>query len=140
MTDQNKEGAMAHNFHELKVWSRSMDFVTEIYALTKSFPREEGYGLTSQTRRAATSIALNIAEGSGGSSNTEFIRFLEMARRSVYEVITALEIAQRLAYCKENQIASLRQEANEIAAMITGLVKRLREQVKDNRRQTTDNR
>ena len=118
---------MAHNFHELKVWSRSMDFVTQVYKLTKSFPREEGYGLTSQTRRAATSIALNIAEGSGGSSNAEFIRFLEMARRSVYEVITAFEIAKRLAYCKEDQIASLRQEANEIAAMITGLVKRLGE-------------
>ncbi len=83
------------------------------------------YGLTSQTRRAATSEALNIAEGSGGSSNAEFIRFLEMARRSVYEVITALEIARRLKYCKENPIAPLSQEANEIAAMLTGLIKRL---------------
>ncbi len=116
---------MAHNFHELKVWSRSMDFVTEIYALTQNFPKEEMYGLTSQTRRAATSVALNIAEGSGGSSNAEFIRFLEMARRSVYEVITALEIAQRLKYCKEDQVAPPNQEANEIAAMISGLIKRL---------------
>jgi four helix bundle protein len=65
----------------------------------QEFSKDELYGLMSQTRRAATSIALNIAEGSGGSSNAEFIRFLEMARRSVYEVITALEIAQRLGYC-----------------------------------------
>lgn len=116
---------MAHNFHELKVWSRAMDFVTAIYALTQSFPKDEMYGLTSQLRRAATSIALNIAEGSGGSSNAEFIRFLEMARRSAYEVITALEIALRLRYSKEEPVASLNQEANEIAAMISGLIKRL---------------
>jgi four helix bundle protein len=73
-----------------------MEYVTAIYTSTKTYPKDELYGLTSQTRRAATSIALNIAEGSGGSSNAEFIRFLEMARRSFYEVLTALEIAQRL--------------------------------------------
>jgi four helix bundle protein len=118
---------MGHNFRELKVWARAMDFVTEIYALTQVFPREEIYGLTSQLRRAAISIALNIAEGSGGSSNAEFIRFLEMARRSVYEVITALEIAQRLKFCKEQQVTPLSKEANEIAAMISGLIKRLKD-------------
>jgi len=121
---------MGHNFRELKVWARAMDFVTEIYTLTRAFPKEEIYGLTSQLRRAATSIALNIAEGSGASSNAEFIRFLEMARRSVYEVITALEIAQRLKYCKEEQVAPLTKEANEIAAMLSGLIKRLSEDQK----------
>ena len=118
---------MAHNFRELKVWSRAMEYVTRIYELTKTYPKDELYGLISQTRRAATSVALNIAEGSGGSSNAEFIRFLEMARRSVYEVITALEIAQRLNYCKPPQITPLSEEANEIAAMLTGLIKRLRD-------------
>ncbi|MEW5717545.1 MAG: four helix bundle protein [Chloroflexota bacterium] len=116
---------MRHNFHELKVWAKAMDFVTEIYQLTQIFPKEELYGLTSQTRRAATPIALNIAEGSGGSSNAEFIRFLEMARRSVYEVITALEIALRLKYCKQLQVSRLTDAANEIAAMLTGLINRL---------------
>ena len=118
---------MAHNFRELKVWARAMEYVTAIYTLTKTYPKDELYGLTSQTRRAATSVALNIAEGSGGSSNAEFIRFLEMARRSVYEVITALEIAQRLGYCKSEQIAPLAKEADEIAAMISGLIKKLGE-------------
>jgi four helix bundle protein len=117
---------MGHNFRELKVWERAMNFVTEIYRLTRTFSKDELYGLTSQTRRAATSVALNIAEGSGASSNAEFIRFLEMARRSVYEVIAALEIAQRLGYCQNAQIAPLQKEADEIAAMLSGLIKRLR--------------
>lgn len=116
---------MAHNFRELKVWTRAIEFVVQIYALTRTFPRDEMYGLTSQLRRAATSIALNIAEGSGASSNIEFVRFLEMARRSAYEVITGLEVARRLNYCKEEQALKLGQEANEIAAMISGLIKRL---------------
>ena len=116
---------MSHNFRELKVWARAMGFVVEIYAFTQAFPREELYGLTSQVRCAATSVALNIAEGSGGSSNTEFIRFLEMARRSVYEVITALEIAHRLKFCKEQQVLPFGKEADEIAAMLSGLIKRL---------------
>ena len=117
---------MAHNFHNLKVWSRSMDFVTQLYKLTQLFPKEEIYGLTSQIRRAGTSVPLNIAEGSGASSNVEFIRFLEIAQRSVYEVITALEIALRLGYCSPNQQVELAKEADEIAAMIAGLIKSLR--------------
>lgn len=116
---------MAHNFRELKVWTRAIEFVMQIYALTGTFPRDELYGLTSQLRRAATSIALIIAEGSGASSNIEFIRFLETARRSAYEVITGLEVASRLSYCKEKQASRLSQEANEITAMISGLIKRL---------------
>jgi four helix bundle protein len=116
---------MKHNFRDLKVWARAMDFVTEIYRLTQTFPKEELYGLTSQARRAATSIALNIAEGSGASSNAEFIRFLEMARRSDYEVMTSLEIAVRLGYCTQPMISQMAGEANEIAAMLTGLVKRI---------------
>ena len=116
---------MKHNFHELKVWSKAMDFVAEVYQLTRVFPKDELYGLTSQVRRAATSIALNIAEGSGGSSNAEFIRFLEMARRSVYEVVTALEIALRLEYCEQAPFMHLTDDANEIAAMLTGLMHRL---------------
>ena len=116
---------MVHNFRELKVWSRSIEFVTRIYALAQSFPKEETYGLVSQIRRAATSVSLNIAEGSGASSNIEFIRFLEMARRSVYEVMTALEIALRLGYCQAKQRDELNQEADEIAAMISGLIKSL---------------
>jgi four helix bundle protein len=88
-----------HNFRKLKVYQRAIEFAIEIYKLSKTFPREELYGLTSQIRRAATSISLKIAEGSGNNSEKEFRRFLEIALRSDYEVMTCLEIALRLNYC-----------------------------------------
>ena len=88
-----------HKFRELKVWQRAMDFVTGIYRVSARFPHPEQSGLTSQIRRAALSIPLNIAEGAGADSDAEFRRFLSYALRSTYEVMTALEIAQRLGYC-----------------------------------------
>ena len=88
-----------HTFRKLKVWRRAMDFVVDIYQVSAGFPRSEQFGLTSQVRRAATSIPLNVAEGAGCSSNPEFRRFLGYAQRSAYEVMTGLEIARRLGYC-----------------------------------------
>jgi len=78
-------------------------------------------------RDAAGSVMHNIAEGFDSGTRAEFIRFLEIARRSVYEVLTALEIAQRLGYCRSEQVALLVKEADEIAAMISGLIKKLGE-------------
>ena len=97
----------------------------EIYKFSKIFPKEELYGLTSQIRRAVTSISLNIAEGSGSNSEKEFSRFLEIALRSDYEVMTCLEIALRLNYCERKDYDGLMIEADEIAAMITGFSKSL---------------
>jgi four helix bundle protein len=88
-----------HKFRELKVWQRAMDFAMEVYRLSADFPKAEQFGLTSQIRRATTSIALNIAEGAGSGSDLEFQRFLGYALRSTYEVMAALEIGQRLGYC-----------------------------------------
>jgi four helix bundle protein len=87
-----------HNYRELKVWQRAMAFTIAIYRTTQSWPSDERFGLISQTRRATTSIALNIAEGSGNSAKNEFRRFLEYALRSTYEVMTAVEIARGLGY------------------------------------------
>lgn len=114
-----------HNFRKLKVYQRAIEFAVEIYKLSKIFPKEELYGLTSQIRRAVTSISLNIAEGSGSNSEKEFKRFLEIALRSDYEVITCLEIALRLNYCETKDFDRLIAEADEIAAMITGFSKSL---------------
>lgn len=114
-----------HNFRNLKVYQRAIDFIVDIYNLTKGFPPEEIFGLTSQIRRAATSISLNIAEGSGNKSKREFKRFLEMALRSNYEVSACLEIARKLEYCSNEACEKLMQEADEIAAMIVGLMKLL---------------
>jgi four helix bundle protein len=114
-----------HNFRNLKIYQRSVAFAVEIYRITRSFPKDELYGLTSQIRRAVTSTALNIAEGSGNSSEKEFKRFLEIALRSDYEVMTCLEIALRIGYCSKENHARLTAEADEIAAMIIGFAKSL---------------
>ena len=78
---------MPHKFRELMIWQRAMDLVTHVYLLSRQFPQDELFGLTSQLRRAATSIALNIAEGAGGSSANDFKRFLDIALKSTYETI-----------------------------------------------------
>jgi four helix bundle protein len=114
-----------HRFRELKVWRRAMDFVSEIYRSSAGFLRSEQFGLTSQIRRAASSVPLNIAEGAGAGSNAEFRRFLSFALRSTYEVMPAAEIAQRLTYCSPEQTKRLLSEADEIAAMLVGLSRSL---------------
>jgi four helix bundle protein len=112
-----------HNYKELKVWQKAMDFVTAVYAITRRFPKEEMFGLTSQLRRAAVSIPLNIAEGAGCESDLEFARFLDIALRSGYESSVALQIAQRLNYCSTKEADDLVQQAEEISRMLTGLIK-----------------
>jgi four helix bundle protein len=113
------------DYRKLKVWQRTMEFVTIVYDLTKSFPAHELYGLISQIRRAATSIALNITEGATSGYDTEFKRFLQLAIRSANEVATGFEIAKRLGYCSEEQATKQIRECDEIAAMLQGLSKSL---------------
>ena len=79
-------------YEELEVWQKAMELVALIYRLTKGFPREEVYGLTSQLRRAAVSVPSNIAEGQGRRSTKEFLNHLSMARGSLLEVETQTEI------------------------------------------------
>ena len=116
---------MAHKFRELIVWQRAMEFVTNVYNLTRVFPQHEQFGLTSQLRRAAASIPLNIAEGAGSDGPNEFKRFLNIALKSSYETMTALELSVRLRYTDQDQVESLLNEVDEIAAMIVGLAKNL---------------
>ncbi len=114
-----------HNFRKLKIYQKAIDFTVELYKLTKSFPKDELFGLTSQIRRAVTSISLNIAEGSGNKSNKEFKRFLEISLRSTYEVMACLEVALRLGYCKKEDFERLITGSDEIAAMVVGFSKQL---------------
>ena len=81
------------NYKKLDVWIISMEMVKEIYQLTKSYPKEEMYGLTSQTKRAAVSIPSNIAEGLGRNHKRDTIQFLHISRGSAYEVETLLSVA-----------------------------------------------
>lgn len=90
-----------HNFKKLNIWQKSMDLVTQIYVLTADYPSSEIYGITSQTRRSAVSIPLNISEGSAKSSNKDFSRFLEMAIGSSNELETELIVAKNVGFINE---------------------------------------
>jgi len=114
-----------HNFRELKVWQQGMKFTVAIYRESRQWPQDERFGLISQIRRAASSIPLNIAEGAGNSSDKEFCRYLEMALRSAYEVMTAIDIARGLEFLADKAADDLQKECDEIAAMLVGLMKSL---------------
>lgn len=114
-----------HKYRELKVWQRGMQFTTTVYRETRSWPSDERFGLISQIRRVTCSIPLNIAEGAGNSSDKEFCRCLEMALRSPYEVMTAIDIARGLEFYSDECADSLLKEIDEIAAMLVGLMKSL---------------
>ena len=115
-----------HNFRKLEVYAKGLEVVGEVYKLTKSFPKEELFGLTSQLRRAVTSIVLNIAEGSGSGSDKEFVRFLSYALRSKHEVVACLDIALKLGYTNKETIKNLEVKLEEISSMIVGLSRSLR--------------
>ena len=94
---------MIETYRDLKVWQKAMDLVVEIYQITKKFPKEELFSLTSQIQRAVTSVPANIAEGHGRLYRPEYIRFLSIARGSLTETETHLQIAIRLGYINQNQ-------------------------------------
>ncbi|WP_373057207.1 four helix bundle protein [Zunongwangia sp. H14] len=119
------------NFEELNVYQKSLLFVDKIYEQTRKFPRGEAYGLTSQFRRAATSIALNIAEGAG-SSNPEFRRYLQISLNSVKECVVCVEIAKRQTYFQLNEYEDYRQDLAELSKMLTSLMKYLNNNQKKN--------
>ena len=112
-----------HKFRDLKVWQRAIEYVARIYEVTSRFPAAEQFGLTSQLRRAATTIPLNIAEGAGSGTDAEFRRFLRISFRSVYEVMTIVQIAHRLGLLTGDVRSELITEADELAAMLHGLIR-----------------
>jgi len=93
-----------HNFRELNVWKEAMEIATNIYKITADFPAEEKFGITNQIRRAAVSIASNIAEGAGRNSDKSFVQFLGIAFGSANELITQLMISNRLGYLDQSNL------------------------------------
>lgn len=117
---------MAFKFEKLKVWQRAIDFSYDIHNLTRDFPKEELYILTSQIKRAADSIALNIAEGSTGQSNAEFNQFLRYALRSAIEVVSCLFIGKKRKLINDIDFKKFYNESEEIIKMLQGLRNSLR--------------
>ena len=108
---------------ELNVWKASIELVTEIYRLTKGFPKEETYGLTNQIRRASVSIPSNLAEGAARSSNKEFSYYISIAIGSIAEIETQLFISRNLGYLNESDFEKLDTKLTDIRKMATGLKK-----------------
>ncbi|MBM3256670.1 MAG: four helix bundle protein [Candidatus Moranbacteria bacterium] len=114
------------NFEDLKVWQNSIELSKIVYKETKSFPKEERYGLTGQVRRAAISVALNISEGKGRFHKKEFIQFLYLARGSLYEVVTCIKLAENMGYISCLETKNILQKSFEIQRQLNGLINSLK--------------
>lgn len=110
-----------HNFKELIVWQKARKLVKEIYLLTKQLPEEERFGLVSQMRRSVVSIPSNIAEGSGRGSNKDFVRFLDIAVGSAFELETQLILCLDLDFIAEDNFIYFEAAIQEIQRMIHSL-------------------
>src|SRR5258707_7778544 len=95
---------MGHSYRDLIVWQKAIAMVTDIYRATQNFPRQETYGLTSQIRRSAVSVASNIAEGQGRLSRREIRQFLGVARGSLVEMENQVVIAEKLGYLSKGEV------------------------------------
>ena len=114
------------DYHQLDIWHCAMDYAVAVYEFVTTLPEQEKYNLASQLRRAVTSAPLNIAEGCGAASNTEFGRFLGFAYRSLKEEVTALELCQRLyPPLPRDRIVFLIEEGNQISKMIYALIQKV---------------
>lgn len=112
------------SFRDLIVWQRAMSFAEHVYKIQRGFPAEERYGLCDQLRRAVVSVPSNIAEGHGRDTKKDYIRFLFLAKGSLNEVVTQLELACRLGYLPSG--TGLYEESAEIGKMLNALIRKLR--------------
>lgn len=116
---------MAFKFENFKVWQQSLELTDDIDVLAKTFPSHELYSLSSQIRRAANSVSLNIVEGSTGLSNAEFKRFLSIANRSALEVVGCLYLAKRRGYLNEEHFQIFYSKVETLVKMIQALINSL---------------
>ena len=115
---------------DLDVWKKSVSLVTSIYEVTKTFPKDEIYGITNQIRRSAVSIPSNMAEGSARKGEKEFIQFLYISLGSMAELETQLIIANNLKYVKLNDYELMTGRLEEIRKMLIGLIKFVKNKIK----------
>jgi len=115
------------SYRDLKVWQRAMALAEACYLETRDFPREEMFGLTSQIRRAATSIAANIAEGYGREQTGTYVQFLRVSQGSLKELETHLLIVQRVKLVPGKELEPLLEMCQELGKMLRSLIRSLQE-------------
>jgi four helix bundle protein len=114
-------------FRDLLVWQKSMSLVTEVYKASANFPADETFGLTSQLRRCVVSIPSNIAEGFGRDTTNDYLRFLGIAKGSLYEAQTQIEIGRNLQFVEESRFDTLLEQSREIERMLTSMIRKIKE-------------
>lgn len=120
---------MSGTYRDLKVWQRAMELTLVVYRLTQRFPAHEAYGLSSQLRRAAVSVASNIARGKGRAFDKELLQFLNRARGSLFEIETQLQIAGSLGYLAAP--GEILQHTEEIGKMLNGMIAKIRQAIQE---------
>ena len=116
---------MAQDYRNLLVWKKAIELTVCVYRLTREFPKEELYGLTSQMRRASVSVASNIAEGRGRLNHAEFRQFLGLAQGSIYELQTQLIVAKELCIARIGLFGKAESLSNEISKMLAAFIQTL---------------
>lgn len=117
------------SYRQLIAWQKAFELVKRVYDLTRNFPKEEIYGLTSQIRRASVSISSNIAEGQGRDSTKEFLHHLSIAYGSLMEVETQILIAESLEYLKPEETKLVLEKTAETGRLINGLMRSLKNKI-----------
>jgi four helix bundle protein len=123
---EEKKRQVIRTYRDLVVWQKGMDLAETAYRATETFPKAERYGLTAQMRGAAVSVPANVAEGFGRGRNAEFIRFLEIARGSLYELQTHGELARRLGLLKGKPLTDMRELTREWDRISSSLIRSLK--------------
>jgi len=109
------------NFEKLEVWKEAIEIADDVYSVTQAFPDSERYGLSSQMRRAAVSVAANVAEGASNSSRQDYARFVEIATGSVFELVSHSVIARHRSLLKEPDFTRLYTSSEKLSRMLSGL-------------------
>lgn len=114
------------DYKKLKVWHKAHENVLEVYRITKNYPREEQFGLTSQLRRASISVSNNIVEGCGKYTDKDFVNFLQIALGSCQESEYLLMLSYQLEYLKKSDYDKINEQVGEAKAMLISLIKKIR--------------
>lgn len=116
-----------HTYRKLKVWQKSMSFVTKLYKVVTDFPEEEKFTLVSQIKRSAVSIPSNIAEGYGRDGKKDYLRYLNISISSLFELQTQLEISKNLGFISEEKFEFLYEDSREIERMLSSFIRTIKE-------------